>query len=196
MIFHETALPGAYVVELQSFSDDRGQFARSWCREEFAAQGLATDFVQGNVSVNPHAGTVRGMHYQEGEHGEVKLVRCVRGAVFDVIIDLRPQSPTYRQWIGVELTSKSMNMLYVPVDFGHGFQTLVDDAEVNYLVSSPYASKAARGVRYDDPAFGVEWPLPVSKISQQDKSWPLLPAEDGASFRSAPSSEGQAQLRP
>ena len=186
MIFRETELPGAYIVELQSFQDDRGQFARSWCREEFAAQGLATDFVQGNVSVNPHKGTLRGMHYQEGEHGEVKLVRCARGAVYDVIIDLRPHSPTYRKWIGVELSAKAMNMLYVPVDFAHGFQTLVDDAEVNYLVSSPYAPKAARGVRYDDPAFSIEWPLAVTRISQQDKSWPLLAMDENGTKDRAP----------
>jgi dTDP-4-dehydrorhamnose 3,5-epimerase len=176
MIFHKTPLPDAWLVELEPFSDDRGQFARAWCREEFDRHGVGRDFVQGNVSVNPTRGTLRGMHYQIGGFDEVKLVRCVRGALYDVIIDVRPQSPTYLRWIGVELTPQSMRMLYIPEGFAHGFQTLTDDTEANYMVSAPYNREAARGVRYDDPVVGIEWPLPVSRISAQDKSWPLLDA--------------------
>jgi dTDP-4-dehydrorhamnose 3,5-epimerase len=176
MIFHELKLGGAYLIELQPHTDARGQFARAWCREEFGRQGLATDFVQGNVSVNPQVGTVRGMHYQRPPHGEVKLVRCVRGAIYDVIVDVRPDSPTYRQWFGVELSPKALSMLYIPVDFAHGFQTLEPDSEVNYLVSSAYAPGAGAGLRYDDPALGIDWPLPVTLVSAQDSNWPLLQA--------------------
>lgn len=177
MIFRKAALDGAYIIELEPHTDERGRFARAWCRQEFARRGLATDFVQGNVSVNPVHGTLRGLHYQAVPHGEAKLVRCVRGAIYDVIVDLRSWSPTYRQWIGVELTPDSFRMIYVPVDFAHGFQTLVDDTEVNYLVSAFYASEASRGVRYDDPALAIAWPVPVTRISAQDRSWPLLAAE-------------------
>ncbi len=174
MNFRETKLSGAYVVDLQPFTDDRGQFARAWCNEEFARQGLVADYVQSNVSVNPRRGTLRGLHYQEAPHAEVKLVRCVRGAIWDVIVDLRPRSSTYGQWLGVELTPQALTMLYVPEGFAHGFQVLADDTEVNYLVSSPYSPHAARGVRYDDPAIGVHWPLEVTSISDNDRSWPLM----------------------
>jgi dTDP-4-dehydrorhamnose 3,5-epimerase len=174
LIFHDLPLVGAYLIELTPHTDDRGQFARAWCRDEFAKQGLATDFVQGNVSVNPEAGTLRGMHYQEPPHAEVKLVRCVRGAIYDVIIDLRPDSPSYLDWTGVELSPAKLEMLYVPEGFGHGFITLKPDSEVNYLVSAAYAPGAGRGVRYDDPAFGIKWPGTITRISTQDKSWPLL----------------------
>jgi dTDP-4-dehydrorhamnose 3,5-epimerase len=174
MIFHELPLGGAYLVELEPHSDDRGSFARAWCREEFRAQGLATDFVQGNVSVNPEVGTLRGLHFQHAPHKEVKLVRCVRGAIFDVIVDVRKDSPTYLQWVGVELSPEALRMLYVPEDFAHGFQTLQPDSEVNYLVSAAYAPGAGAGLRYDDPELGVDWPLPVSRISVQDRQWPLL----------------------
>ena len=174
MIFHETALKGAYVVQLEPHTDDRGQFARAWCREEFARHGLDVELAQGNVSINPERGTMRGLHWQVEPHAEIKLVRCVRGAIYDVIVDIDPQSPTFCKWIGVELTPASLRMLYVPAGFAHGFQTLLDDTEVNYLVSSPYAPKAGRGVRYDDPALAIPWPLPVTRISDQDRSWPLL----------------------
>ena len=197
MIFNETALPGAYLIDLNGFKDERGEFARAFCREEFAAQGLVPDYVQGNVSLNPYKGTLRGMHFQLGDDAEVKLIRCVRGAILDVIIDLRPHSPTYRKWIGVELSPKKLQMLYVPKDFAHGFQTLQDDTEVNYLVSAPYAPKAARGVRYDDPAIGIRWPLPVSKVSQADSSWPLLPVEpeESAAVLGWPRMAGQLQFQ-
>lgn len=183
MIFHETTLSGAYLVQLEPHADERGSFARAWCRREFARYGLATDFVQGNVSTNPARGTLRGLHYQAGRHGEVKLVRCVRGAVYDVIVDMRPNSPTHLEWIGVELTPRELRMVYVPTGFAHGFQTLVDDTEVNYLVSAFYAPDAARGVRYDDPALAIEWPLPVTLISAQDKSWPLLDEREAVHAR-------------
>ncbi len=174
MIFHKTTLPDAYIVELTAHSDARGHFARVWCRQEFAKHGLATDFVQGNMSINPKAGTLRGMHYQTPPHGEVKLIRCVRGAIYDVIVDMRPSSPAYRQWIGVELTPATFRMLYAPAGFAHGFLTLVDDTEVSYLVSSYYAPKAGVGIRYDDPAIGISWPRPIVDISAQDQGWPLL----------------------
>ncbi|HEX2886742.1 dTDP-4-dehydrorhamnose 3,5-epimerase [Vineibacter terrae] len=178
MIFHETALSGAYVVELERYSDERGHFARSFCREEFARQGLPGDLVQGNVSVNPTRGTLRGMHYQVAPHEEIKLLRCVRGAIYDVIVDVRQGSPTFGKWIGVELTPASFRMLYAPAGFAHGFQTLLDDTEVNYLVSAPYTPAAARGLRHDDPRLAITWPLPVTRISRQDASWPLMEAAD------------------
>lgn len=174
MTFLELPLAGAYLIELEPHRDERGQFARAWCRDEFRRHGLATDFVQGNVSVNPEAGTVRGLHYQLPPHGEVKLVRCVRGAIYDVIVDVRPASPTFLEWVGFELSPREMRMLYVPEGVAHGFQTVAPDSEINYLVSSPYAPAAGAGVRYDDPVFDIDWPLPVSRISDQDRGWPLL----------------------
>jgi len=180
MRFSETTLPGAMVVDLDRFDDHRGSFLRSWCRREFAAHGLETDFVQGNISINPRKGTLRGMHYQLPPHDEVKLVRCVRGAILDVIVDLRPGSPTWREWVGVELTAEAWRMLYIPEGFAHGFQTLTDDVEVTYQVSNYYEPGAARGIRYDDPAIGIVWPAPVGPISTADATWPLL-TESGPS---------------
>lgn len=174
MIFHRLALPGAWLIEPEKRSDDRGFFARTWCRKEFTDNGLVDDFVQRNLSVNPHAGTLRGLHWQERPHGEVKLVQCSRGAIYDVIVDLRAGSPTYGQWLGVELRADDYRMLYAPEGFAHGFQTLEDDCEVAYLVSAPYVPEAGRGVRYDDPAIDVTWPRPVTRISDQDRNWPLL----------------------
>lgn len=176
MIFHEAPLEGAYTIELDAYSDERGHFARSWCREEFARQGLSFELVQGNVSVNPVRGTLRGLHYQIAPHQEVKLMRCVRGAIYDVIVDVRPRSATFGKWFGVELTPASFRMLYVPTGFAHGFQTLADDTEVNYLVSAPYVPDAGRGLRYDDPELAIAWPLPVTRISKQDRSWPQIKA--------------------
>ena len=174
MIFRETELDGAYIVELTPFKDDRGEFARGFCVDEFKNAELASDFVQSNISTNPAKGTLRGMHFQTGMFAEVKLVRCTRGAIYDVIIDMRPHSDTYRQWIGIELSPQSQRMLYIPVDFAHGFQTLTDNVEVTYMVSAPYEARAAQGVRYDDPAIGIAWPTEVTRISQADSSWPLL----------------------
>ena len=174
MRFSETRLSGAYIVDLDRFDDHRGSFLRFWCRHEFGARGLALDFVQGNISVNPRRGTLRGMHFQLSPHREVKLMRCARGAILDVIVDIRPDSRTFRQWIGVELRAESYRMLYVPKGFAHGFQTLCDDVEVHYMVSSYYRPDAARGLRYDDPTIGISWPLPVTEISEVDRAWPLL----------------------
>lgn len=183
MIFQATELSGAYIVELERREDERGFFARTWCQAEFAAQGLASKLVQANLSFNHTAGTLRGMHYQRAPHAETKLVRCLRGAIYDVIIDLRPESPTYRQWFGVELTADNDRMLYVPEGFAHGFQTLEDRTEVAYQVSAFYTPGAEGGVRYDDPAFEIHWPRPVVVISDKDRAWPDFVATD---------SEGQA----
>lgn len=178
MIFNETALIGPYVIDIEVHEDNRGYFGRAWCRHEFDAQGLVPCMVQGNVSFNHTRGTLRGMHYQTEPCQEVKLVRCVRGRVFDVIIDIRPDSATFKQWIGVELSADNRRMLYVPRGFAHGFQTLEDNSEVNYLVSEFYAPDYERGIRHDDPAFGVEWPETEARvISDKDLSWPDFPSE-------------------
>ncbi len=174
MLFSETKLGGAYVIDLERFDDHRGSFLRSWCRREFDERGLASEFVQGNISINPRRGTLRGLHYQLPPHREAKLMRCVRGRILDVIVDMRPDSPTFRQWVGVELQAECYRMLYVPEGFAHGFQTLTDDVEVHYMVSNYYAPEAARGLRYDDPGLGIDWPLSVTMISQADREWPLL----------------------
>ena len=171
MIFRETHLPGAFVIEPERFDDERGFFARTWCQEEFAAHGLSTRLVQCNISYNKHAGTLRGMHYQIAPHQEVKLVRCTHGAIYDVILDLRPQSPTYLQHVGVTLTADLQNALYVPVDFAHGFITLTDDAEVFYQMSEYYAPQAARGLRWNDPTFAIEWPVAPTTIAERDANY-------------------------
>lgn len=172
MRFHTTKLKGACIVELDELSDERGFFARAWCRKEFEAQGLNPGIVQANVSFNNTKGTLRGMHYQTPPHAETKLIRCTRGALYDVIVDLRPESETYKDWVSVELSVENHRMLYVPEGFAHGFQTLEDSTEVFYLVSEFYTPDAAKGLRYDDPAFRIEWPLYVSVVSQKDRSWP------------------------
>lgn len=171
MIFTETKLKGAYIIEIEPIQDDRGFFARAWCHNEFEAQGLTTRLAQANISFNHQQGTLRGMHYQVPPFGEVKIVRCTRGALYDVIIDLRPDSPTYKEWIGVELTAENHKMLYVPENFGHGFQTLVDNTEATYQVSQFYTPGAERGIRWNDPAFGIEWPAEVAVMSEKDKNW-------------------------
>lgn len=172
MIFTPTKLAGASIVELKELRDERGFFARSWCQREFQEQGLSANVVQANVSYNKLKGTLRGMHYQVSPYEESKLVRCTRGAVYDVIIDLRPGSTTIKQWIGVELTAANHRMLFVPEGFAHGFVTLTDDAEVTYQVTQFYQPGSERGVRYNDPLFGIEWPTAVVVISDKDKSWP------------------------
>lgn len=176
MIFRETALGGVFQVDIERKSDERGFFARTWCRDEFGRLGLATEFVQGSVSFNPFAGTLRGLHFQRPPHRESKLVRCIRGAIYDVIVDLRPGSPTHGRWLGIELTGTSHRALYIPEGFAHGFQTLDEDTEVFYLISAFHEPKAAGGLRYDDPALGIRWPKPISRISDADKSWPTLEA--------------------
>ena len=158
MIFNATKLPGAFVIEPERFEDERGFLARAWTAREFAAQGLAPPFVECNISYNRRKGTLRGMHFQRTPHAQAKLVRCTRGALYDVIIDLRPDAPTFKQWLGVELTAENRLMLYVPEGFAHGFQTLADETELYYQMSAPYVPTAADGVRWDDPAFRIEWP--------------------------------------
>jgi dTDP-4-dehydrorhamnose 3,5-epimerase len=172
MIFKETALLGAYTIELEAAKDERGSFARTFCEREFEAQGLNTRFLQCSLSVNARRGTLRGMHYQAEPHAETKLVHCVRGALYDVIIDLRPQSATYCRWVGVELSAANNTLLYVPEGFAHGFQTLEDDTAVYYHISTFYAPQSARGVRWNDPAFGISWPLSDLLISERDSGLP------------------------
>jgi dTDP-4-dehydrorhamnose 3,5-epimerase len=172
VIFLETSLSGAYIVEIEKHFDQRGFFARGWCQQEFETQGLDSQIVQSNISFSKEMGTIRGMHYQHAPYQESKLIRCTRGSIFDVIIDLRSDSPTLGQWFGVELNEKNYRMLNVPKDFAHGFQTLTDNTEVTYLVSQIYMPGAEVGLRFDDQAVGIEWPLPVSVISDKDKNWP------------------------
>lgn len=172
MKFVETSLPGAYVIEMEPIRDERGFFARSFCREEFLCRGLNPECVQCNVSFNRLRGSVRGMHYQAAPHAEAKLVRCTAGRIHDVIIDLRSDSPSYMHHVAVELDAGSWRMLYVPEGFAHGFQTLTDHAEVFYQMAATYVPEAARGVRFDDPAFGIDWPLPVAAISPKDAAYP------------------------
>jgi dTDP-4-dehydrorhamnose 3,5-epimerase len=172
--FTECSVSGAFIVEPERREDERGFFARLWCGQEFASRGLAGQVAQINTGVSPRRGTLRGMHYQVAPHEEVKIVRCVRGAVFDVAVDLRPGSPTYRQWAGVDLTADNARMLYVPAGCAHGYLTLTDDTEVIYLASHAYAAASARGVRYDDPAFGIAWPGAALVVSSADRAWPLL----------------------
>lgn len=182
MIFHETTLKDAWLIEPELRGDARGSFARTMCREEFSAHGLVTDYVQQNMSVSSTAGTVRGMHFQRPPHTEAKLVRCVRGRILDVIVDLRAGSPSYLRHEGFELSAENHRQLYVPPGFAHAFQTLVDDIEVSYLVSAPYTPQAEGGVRYSDPMLGIEWPLPVTVISDKDASWPLLTSDGPGIF--------------
>ena len=176
MIFTATQHEDAWLIDIDPREDERGFFARIWCRQELAAQGLDTEIAQESLSFNRHRGTVRGLHFQRPPHEETKIVRCTRGGIFDVIVDLRPRSPTYLRWQGFELTAENHKALYVPKSFAHGFQTLVDDAEIVYQISEFYAPNSAGGHRYDDAAFGVAWPLPVTMISERDLSWPAFNA--------------------
>ena len=171
MIFVETPLRGAFTIDLERYEDERGFFARTFCVNEFTNHGLNPKVVQCNLSSNSKAGTLRGMHFQKGPAGEAKLVRCVRGAIHDVVVDLRSESPTYRQSYAVQLTMENRRALYIPESFGHGFQTLVDDTEVEYQMSEFHAQQDARGFRYDDAAFSIRWPRSVSMISTQDLNW-------------------------
>lgn len=175
MIFAETRLRGAYIIEPEPRVDERGYFARTFCREEFISHGLNPDIVQCSISFNKKQGTLRGMHYQEKPFEETKLVWCNRGAIYDVVIDLRPESPTYRQWISAELTQENHAAVYVPAGCAHGFQTLTDNAEVFYQISQMHRPEAARGVRWNDPAFGVTWPAGQKIISSRDREYPDFP---------------------
>lgn len=172
MIFTETKLRGAFVVEPERFEDERGFFARTWSQKEFSEHGLDARMVECNVSFNKKKGTLRGMHFQAAPHGQAKLVRCTAGAIYDVIVDLRPDSSTFRQWTGVELTARNCRMLYVPEDFAHGFQTLEEDTEVFYQMSEYYAPQSSSGVRWNDPAFGIEWPPDERTIIARDRAYP------------------------
>jgi dTDP-4-dehydrorhamnose 3,5-epimerase len=173
MIFQETELRGAFLIGMEPIGDKRGFFARAWCQREFEEHGLITHFVQANITFSPQRGTLRGMHYQIAPHQEVKLVRCTQGATYDVIIDLRPESPTYGRWLGSELTADNRKMVYIPAGFAHGYQILVDGSEVFYQVGQFYAPEYERGIRWDDPAFGIEWPLDGPLVlSQKDRNWP------------------------
>jgi dTDP-4-dehydrorhamnose 3,5-epimerase len=178
LIFVETELPGAVLVELERHDDERGFFARAWCRREFEENGLCGALVQCNIAFNHRAGTLRGLHYQVAPSEEAKLVRCTRGAVFDALVDLRPDSRTYKRWIGIELTAENRRALYVPEGFAHGYQTLVDASETLYHASEYYSPEAERGVRWDDPAFGIDWPAARTRIiSDKDRSWPDFTVE-------------------
>lgn len=172
MHIRPTDLAGAKLVDLDKRGDDRGFFARFYCEREFAAAGLASNFVQINTSLTAAKGTLRGCHYQLTPSAETKLVRCLRGALWDVIIDIRPDSPTYRQWFGAELTADNRTMMYVPRGFAHAFVTLTDDVEALYLVSAFYAPEEERGIRYDDPAFSIQWPIKPTSVSAKDSAWP------------------------
>lgn len=172
MIFTPTKLKGAYLVDLDEREDERGFFARSWCEEEFRALGLNSAIAQCNVAFNHRKGTLRGMHYSAAPFEEAKLVRCTAGSLYDVIIDLRPRSPTYRQHLGEVLSAANHRSLYVPEGFAHGFQTLEDNTEVFYQMSRAYSAEHARGVRYNDPAFGIEWKSGVSVILERDRNYP------------------------
>lgn len=174
MHFEETQLRGAWLVDPVPLIDQRGFFARTFCVLEFGERSLENDFVQHSISHSLRAGTLRGMHFQEEPYNEVKLVSCVKGAIFDVIVDLRPGSSTHHRWASFELTAENRSQLYIPKGFAHGFMTLCDDVIVNYLISEFHAPSAARGLRYDDPAIGIAWPRKPAVISEKDLSWPLL----------------------
>ena len=175
MIFTELPLPGSFVVDIQPMTDERGFFARGWCRKEFEAHGLALDFVQRNIGFSPRKGTLRGMHYQVAPHAEGKLVRCTRGAVCDVIVDLREGSRTFKKWHAVELSADNHRMIYIPEGFAHGYLTVMDESEIYYDTTCFFAPESARGVRFDDPAFGIDWPGSPSLLSDKDRSYPDFP---------------------
>lgn len=177
MIFNETKLKGAFVIDLELRSDDRGFFARTFCSREFEAHGLNASIAQANISFNRRKGTLRGLHFQYPPSAETKLVRCTHGAVLDVIVDLRPESPTYLQHVSVELTGDTRRALYVPERFAHGYQVLEDNSETIYLMGEFYVPATAAGLRYSDPRLAIAWPLPASDLTPRDQAWPLL---DGA----------------
>lgn len=173
MLFIETKLKGAFVIELEKYSDDRGFFSRAWCQKEFKEQGINSRFVQANIGFSKNSGTIRGIHYQIAPFEEAKLVRCIRGAIFDVVLDLRPELPSFKQWFGVELSDENRKMLYVPEGCAHGYQTLVDNTEVFYQVSQVYSAESERGIRWNDPEFDIEWPIDEDLvISEKDQNWP------------------------
>jgi dTDP-4-dehydrorhamnose 3,5-epimerase len=172
MIFTETRISGAFLLEIKKIEDDRGFFGRSFCKKELEEHGLNGNIVQANTSMSRKKGTIRGLHYQVEPYHEAKLIRCTRGRVFDVIVDLRPGSPTYLQWFGAELTPDNYRMVYVPGNFAHGYLSLEDNSEVYYNVTEFYTPGSEKGIRYNDPALNIEWPIPVEIVSEKDKSWP------------------------
>jgi len=174
MRFTDTDIPGSKVIDPTPHQDDRGRFMRAWCAREFSENGLNFVPVQANMGFSVRKGTVRGMHFQKAPALEAKLVRCTRGAMLDVVLDLRPDSPTYGKWYGAELTAENGRMLFVPEGCGHGYQTLEEGTEMHYLASAYYTPSAATGMRFDDPAFNIQWPLPVTVVSDQDRNWPLV----------------------
>ncbi|MDY7055159.1 dTDP-4-dehydrorhamnose 3,5-epimerase [Limnospira fusiformis] len=174
MKFTETQLKGAYIIELEPIQDERGFFSRSWCQKEFSERGLNSNLVQCNISFNRHKGTLRGMHYQAKPHEEAKLVRCTMGAIYDVIIDIRPDSPTFKQWVAVELTAENRRMLYIPEGMAHGFETLTDNTEVFYQMSEFFYPDSARGLRWNDPTFAIQWLGTHFIISKKDNSYNLF----------------------
>jgi dTDP-4-dehydrorhamnose 3,5-epimerase len=172
MIFTETKLPGAYLIEVQKIEDHRGFFGRAWCAKEFEAHGLNPKIVQINTSQSKKKGTIRGMHFQAAPYGEAKFIRCTKGRIYDVIIDLRPESPTFMQWVGNELSEDNCKMVYAPEYFAHGFVSLEDNCEVYYPVTEFYTPKAERGIRWNDPAFKIDWPIPIEIFTEKDMSHP------------------------
>lgn len=174
MKFIQTPLEGAYVVELEKREDERGFFARAFCVDEFAEHGLKTEIKQSNLSGSVQKGTTRGLHYQVAPMAEVKFIRCIKGSVFDVLVDMRPESPTYKQWFGLELSEQNQTAIYIPEGFAHGHQTLEDNSQIMYLTTQVYSPEHERGIRWNDPAIGVEWPLEPTVVSDKDQSWPLL----------------------
>lgn len=172
MKFTELSLRGAFVIEVEKIEDERGFFGRLWCEREFKNHNLNTNIVQSNVSISAKKGTLRGMHFQKGNHAETKFVRCTRGTVYDVIVDLRPDSATFKQWCGVELTEDNYKMIYVPENFAHGFLTLEDNSEVYYLVTQFYSKDHEGGLRYNDPAINIQWPIEISEVSDKDNNHP------------------------
>lgn len=174
MKFHDTELADARLIEIERHADQRGYFARVACTAEFAAAGIEAEYPQASVSHNTRAGTVRGLHFQRAPHAEAKVVRVTRGAVWDVILDLRPESPTFRRWQGFELSAENGRMLYIPKGFAHGFQTLEDMSDMLYLITPPFVPGHGDGLRPDDPAFAIDWPLPFTEITEKDRSWPLF----------------------
>ena len=171
MIFTETKLKGSFIIELEKNEDDRGFFARTFDKEEFMKKGLKSEFIQSSISVNNKEGTIRGMHFQKKPHEEVKIVRCTKGKIFDVIIDLRKNSKTFKKWFSIELSEKNYKMIYVPKGFAHGFQTLKNNTEVSYCISKQYSSKHLGGIRWDDKVFQIKWPLKVTNISDRDRKF-------------------------
>lgn len=174
MRFTPLPIDGAFLIELEQIRDERGYFARVWCADEFARHGLDSRAAQANLGVNPRRGTLRGLHYQVAPHLEAKLVRCLRGSAWDVLVDLRPDSVTFRRWHAVELSAENHHAVYIPPLCAHGYVTLVDDTEVWYQATAPYEPSSARGVRHDDPAIGIDWPIAATVISGRDQAWPLL----------------------